>query len=92
MKTLPSLHRPPLIHGESHIKLGRRPTSFTVNHTLSWGRMPTFIMSRMGITNYHPVRDIDMGIQKAILACTTMSFCVGECMACRPEEMVSRSK
>ena len=67
----------PLIHGVSHIKLERRPT---------------FIMSRMGITSYHPVRDIDAGIQKAILACTTMSFCVGECMACRPEEMVSRSK
>ena len=76
-KTLPSLHRPPLIHGKSHIKLGRKPA---------------FIMSRMGITSYHPVRDIDAGIQKAILACTTMSFCVGECMACRPEEMVSRSK
>ena len=66
--------------------------SFTVNHTSSWGEDSPFIMSRMGITNYHSVRDIDAGIQKAILACTTMSFCVGECMACRPEDMVSRSK
>lgn len=92
MKTLPSLHRPPLIHGESHIKLGEKAPLIHGESHIKLGRRATFIMSRMGITNYHPVRDIDAGIQKAILACTTMSFCVGECMACRPEDMVSRSK